>query len=489
MIVAGWADGYTNIALRAYEAMTCPRRVIIGPWAHASTATSIPGPHIDLVPELIRWFSRWLRDERNGIDEEPPIAIFVRRSTRPAPDLAEMRGEWRSEPTWPAERLRPRVWRPEGDDDGSDLRARRRRHRGVDLLRGQAAVDASGRPALGRRPVADLRLAAARRGARDPRPPSPPGHRHVAASRGVPLGATVRRLPRRDVGAREPRRAQPHAPRKPCRPEAARARRPHADRARARADVVDLRAGPSPAARARRLGLAEHVAAAAGRLSRRSRDRASSSSSRSSMARPSLRHRSSSRHDRRGRMTTCPNGAASRRPSDRAGPGRTADAGRHELRLPVRGAVRREDRGAVRRARRRCGQQSGKGVGERACALLHRLAGDHRADRSTPATPLHLEPVPRRRRGRRLGGRAGRASATSSVASSGRSRGASSRPITERDRRRGARARPPRARDPPCDSAPRYPAAPPRPTRRVDSADGSGSPPGCASGRVPRPAG
>ncbi len=116
MIVAGWADGYTNIALRAYEAMSCPRRVIVGPWAHMSTATSIPGPHIDLVPELIRWFSRWLRDERNGVDEEPPIAVFVRRSTRPAPDLAEVRGEWRSEPTWPAERLRPQVLRPEGDD-------------------------------------------------------------------------------------------------------------------------------------------------------------------------------------------------------------------------------------------------------------------------------------------------------------------------------------------------------------------------------------
>ena len=115
MIVAGWADGYTNIALRAYEALRCPRRVIIGPWAHASTATSIPGPHIDLVPELIRWFSRWLRDERNGIDDEPPLAIFVRRSTRPDPELPEMRGEWRSEPTWPAERLRQRTLTPEGD--------------------------------------------------------------------------------------------------------------------------------------------------------------------------------------------------------------------------------------------------------------------------------------------------------------------------------------------------------------------------------------
>jgi putative CocE/NonD family hydrolase len=116
MIVAGWADGYTNIALRAFEALSCPRRVIIGPWAHASTATSIPGPHIDLVPELIRWFSRWLRDERNGIDEEPPLAIFVRRSTRPDPELPEMRGEWRSEPTWPAERRRPTLLRRNGSE-------------------------------------------------------------------------------------------------------------------------------------------------------------------------------------------------------------------------------------------------------------------------------------------------------------------------------------------------------------------------------------
>ncbi|MGH3135351.1 MAG: CocE/NonD family hydrolase [Gaiellaceae bacterium] len=121
MIVAGWADGYTNIALRAYEALSCPRRVIIGPWAHMSTATSIPGPHIDLVPELIRWFSRWLRDDPNGIDVEPPIAVFARRSTRPAPDLAEMRGEWHSESTWPAERLRAHVLRPSGEGGADQI--------------------------------------------------------------------------------------------------------------------------------------------------------------------------------------------------------------------------------------------------------------------------------------------------------------------------------------------------------------------------------
>ena len=74
---------------------TCEKRLLIGPSSHMSTATSLPGPHIDLVPELIRWFGRWLRDDPNGIDAEPPIAVFVRRSTRPAPDLAMMRGEWR----------------------------------------------------------------------------------------------------------------------------------------------------------------------------------------------------------------------------------------------------------------------------------------------------------------------------------------------------------------------------------------------------------
>jgi putative CocE/NonD family hydrolase len=115
LIVAGWADGYTNIALRAYEALRCPCRVIIGPWGHSSPATALPGPHIDLVPELVRWFGRWLRGDENGIDDEPPIAVFMRRSTRPAAELPELRGEWRSEPTWPAERLRPTTWRPEGE--------------------------------------------------------------------------------------------------------------------------------------------------------------------------------------------------------------------------------------------------------------------------------------------------------------------------------------------------------------------------------------
>ncbi len=109
MLVAGWADGYTNIALRAAEGLRCPWRLVIGPWAHASTETSLPGPDVDLLPELVRWWDRWLKGVDNGVDREPPIVVFARRPTRPEPDLPEVRGAWRYEPAWPAERLRERA--------------------------------------------------------------------------------------------------------------------------------------------------------------------------------------------------------------------------------------------------------------------------------------------------------------------------------------------------------------------------------------------
>jgi putative CocE/NonD family hydrolase len=108
MLVTGWADGYTNIALRGFTALRCPKRLLAGPWAHASTETSRPGPNIDLVPETARWWDRWLKGIDNGVDRDPPIVVFVRRPTPPAHDLPVLRGEWRFEPGWPLDRSRDR---------------------------------------------------------------------------------------------------------------------------------------------------------------------------------------------------------------------------------------------------------------------------------------------------------------------------------------------------------------------------------------------
>ena len=106
MLVTGWADGYTNISLRAMAALECPRRLLAGPWSHADVETCRPGPNVDLVAEMARWWDRWLKGVDNGVDREPPIVLFVRRPTPPAWDLAEYRGGWRFEAGWPLERSR-----------------------------------------------------------------------------------------------------------------------------------------------------------------------------------------------------------------------------------------------------------------------------------------------------------------------------------------------------------------------------------------------
>src|SRR5262249_39588719 len=72
MIVSGWADGYRNNSFRTMAELRCPKRLLLGPWAHAEVESSNPGPNIDLFAEQVRWFDRWLKGVDNGVDREPP---------------------------------------------------------------------------------------------------------------------------------------------------------------------------------------------------------------------------------------------------------------------------------------------------------------------------------------------------------------------------------------------------------------------------------
>ncbi len=115
MIVAGWADGYRNNTFRTYQALTAagtPVRLLAGPWSHMSTATALPGPHIDLTAEMVRWWDRWLRGRDTGIgastDEpggEPAIVYFAREFTAPEPDAVVVNGRWQAERAWPSPRV------------------------------------------------------------------------------------------------------------------------------------------------------------------------------------------------------------------------------------------------------------------------------------------------------------------------------------------------------------------------------------------------
>ncbi len=104
MLVGGWADGYRNNTFRTVQALRengTPHRLLLGPWSHMSTASSLPGPHVDLVPVMARWWDRWLRGIDDGYDDEPALTWFQQASTRPSPDRAVVDGEWRTAPQWP----------------------------------------------------------------------------------------------------------------------------------------------------------------------------------------------------------------------------------------------------------------------------------------------------------------------------------------------------------------------------------------------------
>jgi predicted acyl esterase len=121
LVIAGHADGYRNMAFRAFERLQGPKKILFGPWSHMSPRLSMPGPRIDHVPVMIAWWRRWLSGDA-GVDAEPPISIFVRRWTDPEPDLGAYAGEWRAEPEWPPARL---------TDDRRPLASTTRHHGGA----------------------------------------------------------------------------------------------------------------------------------------------------------------------------------------------------------------------------------------------------------------------------------------------------------------------------------------------------------------------
>jgi len=106
--ISGWYDIFLWSTFQNYMGMRQRggteharrnQRVIIGPWTHMNFSGSFPerefGPSassaaLDLPGLHLRWFDRWLKDEDNGVDEEPPVTIFVMGID-----------EWRTEADWP----------------------------------------------------------------------------------------------------------------------------------------------------------------------------------------------------------------------------------------------------------------------------------------------------------------------------------------------------------------------------------------------------
>jgi predicted acyl esterase len=102
MTVSGWADGYTNAVFRLLEKLDVPRRGMVGPWAHTYPHIGKPGPAIDFLAALTRWWDHWLKGEENGVMDEPMLVAWMQDSEPPISQYREREGRWIAEDSWPS---------------------------------------------------------------------------------------------------------------------------------------------------------------------------------------------------------------------------------------------------------------------------------------------------------------------------------------------------------------------------------------------------
>ena len=94
LLVGGWTDAYTNAVPRMLRGLTCPRKAIIGPWAHVVPYAGVPGPAIDFLTECVRWFARWLSDEPTGVESDPDLRVWIGDSAAPDAGYGDRPGRW-----------------------------------------------------------------------------------------------------------------------------------------------------------------------------------------------------------------------------------------------------------------------------------------------------------------------------------------------------------------------------------------------------------
>lgn len=88
-MVSAWHDCYPGEMLRMYEALSAPKRLLIGPWKHELPDRAVNHP-IGFSHEMVRWFDHWLKGRETGIMDEPPVILYAQ------PD------GWQSRPQWPS---------------------------------------------------------------------------------------------------------------------------------------------------------------------------------------------------------------------------------------------------------------------------------------------------------------------------------------------------------------------------------------------------
>jgi len=124
--MGGWydlyaADTFANFnAMRSLGASPAARqsRIIVGPWPHRLAESTRTGDVdfgssslINLDRYERRWFNLWLKDDDDGLSNEPPLRLFIMGAN-----------EWRDEHEWPLARTDWQTWYLHSDGTANSAR-------------------------------------------------------------------------------------------------------------------------------------------------------------------------------------------------------------------------------------------------------------------------------------------------------------------------------------------------------------------------------
>jgi len=99
-IIGGWQDGYPNPPLRSFSNLRCDKKVLVGPWNHSRPDVAIPGPRINYLNEMRRWFDVHLKHLDDGVSTERPVTLYVQEFDKPDQSRLDTSGYWVSTDDW-----------------------------------------------------------------------------------------------------------------------------------------------------------------------------------------------------------------------------------------------------------------------------------------------------------------------------------------------------------------------------------------------------
>jgi len=119
--ITGWYDSWTRQVTMNYVALAkakkSAQRLVIGPWVHGGQTANVAGEveftkeaGIELSAFRLRWYDRWLKGDKNGVDDDAPVMLYIMGTgddRRSKAGRLQHGGFWRAEREWPLARTTP----------------------------------------------------------------------------------------------------------------------------------------------------------------------------------------------------------------------------------------------------------------------------------------------------------------------------------------------------------------------------------------------